>query len=306
MKLTKNIQIKDKYFIYAYVIFVFTGIIFLTVQILSTSKFWKVQADILIRAYLLLINILVPFIVYQHSMIGVLTNHQRVKDKRIYIWKSRKIIFRDRLKCFVLYILSCMIIFYSTINIFGNSQFGEISILVCMTFSTIGINCIILFFLSKKFIHSSNNKLSNFKIFDKDLSWMNFDMHKKDVKEDNTIILSENHPFSIEIITLIDKHCNKHIFFAKNLAITYNTFNLENKNNFKVGHKGRLLSLIWLLQESVITKEEWDKDILSFLGIDYDSTYKKNRKKYIDDDTLKSSKLDLKAKMKHITETKAS
>ena len=247
-----------------------------------------------------------PFIVYQHFMIDVLTNHQRVKDKRIYIWKSRKIIFRDRLKCFVLYTLSCMIIFYSTVNVFGNSQFGEISILVCITFYTVGINCILLFFLSKKFIHSSNNKLSNFKILDKDLSWRNFDMHKKDVKEDNTIIVSENHPFSIEIITLIDKHCNKHIFFAKNLAITYNTFNLENKNNFKVRHKGRLLSLIWLLQESVITKEEWDKDILSFLEMDYDNTYKKNRKKHIDDDTLKSSKLDLKAKIEHIIETKAS
>ena len=306
MKFIKNKKIKDKYYIYCYAIILLGGIIFLIIQGLKMEQSWKVQLDVLFRLCLFLMNTIIPFIVYQHFMIDIFSNHQRAIDKRLYIWKSRKIIFRDRRNFFLLYVVLSFSIAFVVLNVFETTLIDQISILVGVLFSTIGINLSIFYILSSKFILSSNKKLKNFKVYDKD--YTNNEIISKIVSqkdESNSIIFDKNDYFDIDTVSFLFKQCNGAIFLANNFSDVYNTFNLKTKDNFKIRQNGRFLSLIWLLQYSLVKNKEWDKAILKIFCIDYENIYLRNRKKYIDDKTLQSSKINLEEKIDHILITKA-
>lgn len=123
--------------------------------------------------------------------------------------------------------------------------------------------------------------------------------------KDKTTKRENNHIYiTYSLINYLYEKCNNHIFVVDSLSIVDNTFNLKDNNGFKIKKGVRFQSLIWLLQNSLNNNPEWDKSILKLVGIDYDLKYVKNRNKYIDNDTLKSSKIDLKTKIDHIINTK--
>ena len=285
MRITKNIKVKEKYFIFLYVIILLVGCGFIIKDGINLNQPWGVKFDVVIRLILFLVNIIVPLVILQHFFSSLLFNHQKNN--------------------FIFYVIISWCIAVLCLKSFTTSWKYEFLQLFFLSICTAGINFSQIDLLRKSFIRRSNKNLQKFKMDDKDYSnivILNKTIEQKN--EMNSIIINENDYIDIDTASSLLKLCNRVIFEAKNLSCVYNTLNMKGKDDFKIKQKIRFLSLIWLLQNAVVKNTEWDKTILTNFNITYDE-YSKNRSKYIDDETLSDSTKSTEDKIKHILTTKA-
>lgn len=306
-------KVNKKYFSYAYVIVLLIGLFLIFFQVLNTETSFGVKIDVSIRLALFLINISIPYILWQHYYSNLLFNHQKVKDNRRYIWKSRKIIFRDRTRYSILYFIFAIGIAIFSLKIFGKSYVEEAFSLIFAGIITLLFPLIILYMYSAKCVRHSNKNMSNDKIYSPEYRQRIQD--EKTIRElelienrtynQKSIIIEEVDCFDITTIKAIYEICNDIIFHENNINRFYNILNLKSNDSFQIKIKGRFLSLIYLLQSTVRDHREWDKEILQVFNINYEKEYMRNRKKYIDDDIYFDNKMDLLDKIRHIKETKS-
>lgn len=305
-------KINKKYFSYAYVIVLVTGLLLIFLQVLNAETSFGVKIDVSIRLALFLLNISIPYILWQHYYSNLLFNHQKVKDNRRYIWKSRKILFRDRTRYSILYFILAMGIAIFSLKIFGKSYVEEAFWLILAGIITVLFPLIILYMYSGKCVRHTNKNMSNDKIYS--LEYRQRIQDEKIIREleliDNktnnqkSIVIEETDCFDIATTKAIYEICNDVIFYENDINRFYNILNLKSNDTFQIKVKGRFLSLIYLLQSIVKNNREWDKEILQVFNIDYEKEYMRNRKKYIDDDIYFDDEMNLLDKIRHIKETK--
>lgn len=158
-------KIKDKYFLYLYIIVLMAGIMFLFVEIQDIQNTFGVKFDVFVRFSLFIINITVPYIIWQHFFSHILIKHQKAKDNRRYIWKSRAIIFRQRRNYYIFYIIVALILAFFCLKTFGKSFFEEAFLLLFATILTLGMPVIQLYFYSNNFIRHTNKNMNNNKVY---------------------------------------------------------------------------------------------------------------------------------------------
>ena len=256
-----------------------------------------------------------PYIFWQFFFSDILSKHQRVKDTRVYIWKSRKVIFRKRIIFFIFHTILSLILATLCFKLFGNNTFEEIIVLLLLTIVTLSISIVQWYFYSKRFIRYTN-KMKDHKIYSRQYiqSLEDEKVQKKSLITDNeksleggiysksvininnqisvvnqnsetksndstSITIHEDDYFKPSIVEYVHKQCNGIVFQEDNINKFYNNLNLKSDEEFKIYQKGRFLSLVYLLQSTIPKRNDWEKKFIAIFGIDYENYYVKNRLK---------------------------
>lgn len=302
-------KIKEKYFFCAYVIVLLIGVGIIFMQGMNIESSLGVRMNVSIRLTLFLLNMTIPYILWQHFYSNLLFNHQKVQDNRRYIWRSRQVTFKERTKYSVIYLILAISIAIFSLKIFGSSYTEEAFWLIFAGITTILFPLTLLYLYSSKSIRHSYKNVSKDKIYS--LLYIQRLQHEKVIKESEmvdgskAIILESTDAFDIETIKMIHQTCNGIIFYENDINRFYNIFNLKLNSKFDIKGKGRFLSLIYLLQSIAKHDSQWDRAVLKTFEIDYEKDYMKNRKKYINDDIYIDSKMSFMEKMEHIKDDKA-
>lgn len=229
-----------------------------------------------------------------------LVNHSSAV-KRKYISRLRQVVFRMRVICYIGSIVtSVLVVVLSWTLLESYLKFILIPLLI-------SISALYLHYVfSSYFVRNMNSpRFNNYNIYDKEYirskqSESIFN-DKPAISKPSKVYFSETESYRIYSM-LAD--ANPKILTADSNEHFHKVINLEEVEPLKVLRKTKFLSLIYIMESSIDNGEAWATGIIKKQSIDFEADYKKNRKKYVEDDVLRDSTISIQSKIEQLLSSK--
>lgn len=229
-----------------------------------------------------------------------LVNHSSAA-KRKYISRLRRVAFRSRVICYICSIgVSVLIIALSWILLESYLKFILIPLIIAISV------LYLRYTFSSYFVRAVNNpRFNNYNIYDKEYirskrSERIFN-DKPTISKSNKVYFSETESHRIYAM-LAD--ANPKILTANSKEHFHQVINLKEAESLRILRKTKFLSLIYIMESSIDNGEEWAASIIKNQSIDFEADYKKNRKKYVEDDVLRDSTITIQSKIEQLLSSK--